>query len=205
LLVTSGLAKPEPKFLHHLFDPESRYAWPYGWTWLGGAFSPVTPALPATNTTAASAPILSWRDLDRLSALTVVEPREPALQEAAKRLVPAAVPVAKAGAPSGTLTLDNLSYLKTTLPQATFLPPPIIPMATLYHWVLLKDSSRMEAAGEFLKLTCSPENTAKLAASNFLSVTQKAALPFLPPEQSGDASLYPKESVLDHVEFAPRE
>lgn len=191
-LLNGELPLPQAKFLHHYFDPANLYAWPYAWTWLGAAI--VSETFPNPE---AGKPMGSWKELSTRKKVTASEPTEPALKNVAQRLLP----TSSQGTCEVVLALDNLNLLKAKYPESNLLPPPTPLTVTLYHWAIVKDAASMESVQNFLRFACLPENAARLATENHLSVTQSAALKLLTEAQKKDPNLYPPDIILDRAEF----
>jgi spermidine/putrescine-binding protein len=205
LPVTQGV-RPDHVYMGHYFDRENRFVLPYAWNLLEIAY----------NSTVVKDPPPHWIDLSSPSlakhtffadAATVKRLNEKARQWAELKRLPGAEGTFQSlpTKAEATVQVDGYGALRQAFSSQVnwkYVLPEEGSIILLYHLALPVSGTNPAVADSAVALFMDPANTARLTSENGLAVTQKEALPLVPPTQAHDPLLYPSISVMSKCAFA---
>lgn len=196
---------PAPKFTHHFYDRDNKYALPYAFSLAGMAVRAEVKAPPVqwsqlfseANYKLATLPADSAFESSLLSKANL---RNSSL---AARNAAAAASDSNSAEPS-PIQVDSIANLKkkfATQPGWRFILPGEGSVIFLYNVVTPAHAPFPDKTAVWLAAFLAPENMARLAEENYLGVTQPAAFKQLTPASTGDLAVYPRDAILDKCIF----
>ena len=205
-------AKPEHLYLGHYFDRDNRFAWPYAWNLMELAYNSTEMKAPPQHWTALASPEMA-RKTFFTDSFSVKALEQKGRHWAEVKHLPGtgepdalqATPPAQATEADAAIRVDGYGPLRKALagqPDWKFVLPEEGSIILLYHLGLPASGTNPAVADSAVALFMDPANTARLASENKLAVTQKEALPLVPPELAHDPLLYPPLALMNRCSFA---
>lgn len=193
--------QPSPKYLHHFFDRDNKYALPYAFSLAGMAVRSADIKTPVNQWSHLFSEA-NWKQaqLPGDEGLTTSLLVKAGLRNSS---LATAVPAAKEEG-SSPIQVDSVACLKkryATQPGWRFVLPGEGSVIFMYCAVIPANSPSPEKSVAVLNEFFHPEVTARLAEENYLGVTQPAAFKLLPAASTGDALIYPPERIQNNCIF----
>jgi len=207
-LPTERGVKPDHLYLGHSFDRDNRFAWPYAWNLIAIAYNPHAPVVPQHWTDFFAAAMLKRTYFFDPFVIRAIDQKGQHWAEA-KHLDAAgdalkAAPLPEVAATDAAYLVGNYGELRPAHPDWKYILPEEGSIIVLNHLVLPVHGLNPAAADRAVALFMDPANTARLDSENMAAVTQKEALPLVPPALAHDPLLYPSPHLMNNCSFAKK-
>jgi spermidine/putrescine transport system substrate-binding protein len=204
--------KPDHLYLGHYFDRDNRFAWPYALNLAAIAYDARTVKTMPQHWVDLAPEAVARRTLFLDPAIVPALDRKARAWAEAKHLGSGAgalqtAPLTQAAAADAAYQVGNYGELRRKLagqPDWKFVLPEEGSIIILNHVVLPNGGKNPGLADRALALFMDPANTARLDSENIAAVTQKEALPLVPPATAHDPMLYPTPHLLNNCSFAKK-
>ncbi len=206
--------KPDHLYLGHYLDRDNRFAWPYAWNLIAIAYNPhavkIAPQhwadLAATDTVKRTFfldPFVA-KALDQKGQRWAEAKHEPVEKSDALEAMPLPEAATEAEAAYRVGNYGDLRRDLAAQPDWKYVLPEEGSIIVMDHLVLPASGTNPGSADRAIALLMAPANTARLDSENIAAVTQKEALPLVPPELARDPLLYPTPHLMNNSSFAKK-